>query len=142
MATARSVGLPGKIYPGDLHLSPTFSQAKPMIQTTLTQCSYAKPGGDSHGCFNEQSFTTDTIEEALKRLEDYYGIIPPRRPRGVFRDLPEGKTRQVGFMHHRWQEIYDRSPGKTRHYWEENWISFDKVDISPIQLPKHLLARE
>ena len=111
-----------------------------MTRTTLTQCSYAKPGGEPEGCFNELTFTTETVEEALNRLEGEYGIIPPKRPRGVFRDLPESKARQVGFMHHRWQEIYDRQPGKARHYWEENWISFDKVDISPIQLPKHLLC--
>lgn len=112
-----------------------------MIRVHLTQCSYNKPGGENHGCFNNKVFTVKTLEEALERLKEDYGIIPPKRPKGVYVDTSEGNTRQVGFMHYRWVDIYDRSFTKPKKYWEENWVSFDVQTITPIDLPKELQAK-
>ena len=111
-----------------------------MIRVHLTQCSYSKPGGKSHGCFNQAKLYGETFEEALEALEREYGIIPPKRPKGVYIDLKDGGTRQVGFMHHRWQDIYDRSLPRPKKYWEENWVSFTEETRKPVSLPKQLLA--
>jgi hypothetical protein len=108
-----------------------------MIRIHLTQYSYSKPGGESHGCYNQATFTAETFEEALEALEREYDIVPPKRPKGVYIDLKEGGTRQVGFMHHRWVNYDDRSDKK---YWEENWVSFSEETRKPVSLPKHLLA--
>jgi len=109
-----------------------------MIRVHLTQCSYNKPGGESHGCFNQAKLYGDTFEEALEALEREYGIVPPKRPKGVYIDLKDGGTRQVGFMYHRWVDKGDyRSQGK---YWEENWVSFSEETRTPVSLPKELLA--
>jgi hypothetical protein len=111
-----------------------------MIRVHLTQCSYSKPGGESHGCFNQANLYGETFEEALEALEREYGIVPPKKPKGVYIDLKEGGTRQVGFMHHRWQDIYDRSLPRPKKYWEENWVSFSEETRKPVDLPKALLA--
>jgi hypothetical protein len=111
-----------------------------MIRVHLTQCSYNKPGGESHGCFNNDVFTAATLEDALEGLKESYGIVPPKKPKGVYADTLDGKTRQVGFMHYRWVPYQDRSTTKARHYFEENWISFDEQTITPFSLPKELQA--
>jgi hypothetical protein len=111
-----------------------------MIRVYLTQCSYSKPGGESHGCFNNERFEAETLQEALERLERDYGIVPPKKPKGVFVDTPDRKAREVGFMCYRWGEIYDRSSDGPKRYWEENWISFDQLTVEPFSLPKELQA--
>ena len=111
-----------------------------MIRVHLTQCSYSKPGGESHGCFNNKVFTVETLQEALERLDREYGIVPPKRPKGVYVDGPDGKARQVGFMHYRWNNIFEGSYMTRKKYWEENWISFDVQTITPFSLPKELQA--
>ena len=108
-----------------------------MIRVHLTQCSYSKPGGESHGCFNQAKLYGETFEEALEALEQEYGIVPPKRPKGVYVDTPDGKTRQVGFMHYCWQRYDDDFRKK---FWQESWVSFDQQTITPLSLPKELLA--
>jgi len=108
-----------------------------MIRVHLTQCSYSKPGGESHGCFNNVNLYGETFEEALEALEREYGIVPPKRPKGVFVDAPDGKARQVGFMHYKWFPFGDIH-GK--RYWCESWISFDQLTVQPFSLPKELQA--
>lgn len=109
-----------------------------MICVHLTQCYYNKPGGESRGCFNQDKLYGDTFEEALEALQKEYGIVPPKRPKGVYIDLKEGGTRQVGFMHHRWVD-YDGSLTKPKKYWEENWVSFSEKTRRLVSLPKELL---
>ena len=109
-----------------------------MIRVHLTQCSYSKPGGESHGCFNQTKLYGETFEEALEALEREYGIVPPKRPKGVYIDRKEGGAVQVGFMHYRWTDSNDYYTRKK--YWEENWISFSEETRTPVSLPKELLA--
>lgn len=108
-----------------------------MIRVHLTQCSYSKPGGESHGCFNNKVFTVETLQEALERLDRDYGIVPPKKPKGVYVDTLDGKTRQVGFLHYRWDKDWSHN---SPSYWVESWISFDEQTITPFSLPKELLA--
>ena len=108
-----------------------------MIRVHLTQCSYSKPGGESHGCFNNERFETGTLQEALERLERDYGIVPPKKPKGVYIDAPDGKARQVGFMHYHWDKDWSHNSSS---YWIESWINFETMTITPFSLPKELLA--
>jgi len=109
-----------------------------MIQIHLTQCSFSKPEGKCHGRFNQSTITRETLEEVLEALEGEYGIIPPKRPKGVFVDGPDGKAVQVGFIVNRWVEYPDNSRKK---YWEENWVTFSKTTTKRIALPKFLQAK-
>lgn len=108
-----------------------------MIRVHLTQCSYNKPGGESHGCFNNDVFTAATLKDALEALEQSYGIVPPKKPKGVYVDTLDGDTRQVGFIHYCWRRYDDDYRKK---FWCESWISFDEQTITPFSLPKELQA--
>ena len=108
-----------------------------MIRVHLTQCSYSKPGGESHGCFNNTRFVAETFEEVLEALKDDYGIVPPKKPKGVYVDTPDDKARQVGFLHYCWRRYDDDYRKK---FWCESWVSFDQQTITPFSLPKELLA--
>jgi hypothetical protein len=112
---------------------------KSQVQIELSQVGMNRPGHDaSRQCFNVETLPpAPDYPAALAQLADRYGITPPRRPRGVYQDAPDGAAVQVGFIACRWNRDCSHAPA--RAWWEENWVTFREITL-PDSLPRELRA--
>ena len=106
------------------------------MRMRITQVSYSKPGAGDGSRFHEEKVRGESVEELLEWLKSHYGLVPPRRPKGVFIDTKDGVV-QTGILINRWTGGEVRNENK---YWEENWVTFES-DPQPVPLPKHLHAK-
>ncbi len=104
------------------------------ILVTIAQTSSSQPG--EGGCFNKEIEKFQSLEEVFRWLEGKFDIDLTVKPTGIFKKLPNGERIQTGLLYRQLRQSGRRS------WWEQDYVTFEEILVTPFTFPEHLQVAE
>jgi hypothetical protein len=96
------------------------------VQITKT----GKPMGNSqhpYRIFDEERQKFGSIQAVKDWLKEHYGNCKRVK---MFRDLPQGQTRQIGWVYCFKNADWSHTP--IEQWWQQDWIEIQRIKATPI----------